>query len=188
MKRTKRINYHLLGVYIVLTLYTLYTLYPIFLMLATALKGNLEIMQNPVGLPHQIVLDGFRTLFERENFGQYFLNSIFVSVVSSVILMVISLMLAYVLCRYTSKLSNFLYFFFRYSRFVIQNVQGRFSFLHAEIRDHRIKRLHRGGMIGDFAEFVTESTVIQTKIHHSVDHGVPVFQEAFVFGTVNTER
>ena len=113
MKRTKRINYHLLGVYIVLTLYTLYTLYPIFLMLATALKGNLEIMQNPVGLPHQIVLDGFRTLFERENFGQYFLNSIFVSVVSSVILMVISLMLAYVLCRYTSKLSNFLYFFFR---------------------------------------------------------------------------
>ena len=112
MKRTKRINYHLLGVYIVLTLYTLYTLYPIFLMLATALKGNLEIMQNPVGLPHQIVLDGFRTLFERENFGQYFLNSIFVSVVSSVILMVISLMLAYVLCRYTSKLSNFLYFFF----------------------------------------------------------------------------
>ncbi len=112
MLKKKKINWHIAVVYIVLTLYTLYTLYPIFLMLITALKNNLEIMKNPTGLPQEWVFDGFVTLFQKENFGQYFLNSIFVTLTSCVILLVVSIMLAYILARYKSKLSNFLYYFF----------------------------------------------------------------------------
>ena len=112
VENKKKFNFGILFVYIVLTLYTLYTLYPIFLMIVTSLKGNLEIMKNPVGFPQTVVTDGFVTLFTKENFGQYFLNSIFVTVVSSVILLVISILLAYILARYKSKLSSFLYIFF----------------------------------------------------------------------------
>lgn len=111
MKR-KRINIHILLVYVVLTIYTLYTLYPIFLMIITALKNNLEIMTNPSGLPRQYIWDGFISLFRKESFGQYFLNSLFVTVVSCLILLVVSLMLAYILARYAGKVSNFLYYFF----------------------------------------------------------------------------
>jgi len=110
--KTKKFDFSLLLVYIVLTIYTLYTLYPIYLMIITSFKGNLEIMKNPTGLPQTWVTDGFVTLFTQQNFGQYFLNSIFVTVVSSVILLIVSIMLAYVLARYVSKLSNFLYYFF----------------------------------------------------------------------------
>jgi len=109
---SKKIDLKILFVYIVLTLYTLYTFYPIFLMLVTSFKGNLEIMTNPTGFPKTVVTDGFVTLLTKNNFGQYFLNSIFVTVVSSVILLIVSIMLAYVLSRYISKLSNFLYYFF----------------------------------------------------------------------------
>ena len=112
MKKMKKINWHIAIVYIVLTLYTLYTLYPIFLMLVTSLKNNLEIMKNPAGLPQEWVFDGFITLFQKENFGRYFLNSIFVTGTSVVILLVVTIMLAYVLARYKSRLSNFLYYFF----------------------------------------------------------------------------
>lgn len=112
MKKTKKINWHIAIVYIVLTLYTLYTLYPIFLMMVTSLKNNLEIMKNPAGLPQEWVFDGFITLFQKENFGRYFLNSIFVTGTSVVILLVVTIMLAYVLARYKSRLSNFLYYFF----------------------------------------------------------------------------
>ena len=112
MKKTKKINWHIAVVYIVLTLYTLYTLYPIFLMMVTSLKNNLEIMKNPAGLPQEWVFDGFITLFQKENFGRYFLNSIFVTGTSVVILLVVTIMLAYVLARYKSRLSNFLYYFF----------------------------------------------------------------------------
>ena len=111
-KTKKKINWQIAIVYIVLTLYTLYTLYPIFLMLITSLKNNLDIMKNPTGLPEKYVFDGFVTLFQKENFGQYFLNSIFVTGTSCLILLVISIMLAYVLARYKTKLSNFLYYFF----------------------------------------------------------------------------
>lgn len=112
MNKMKKINWHIAIVYIVLTLYTLYTLYPIFLMLVTSLKNNLEIMKNPAGLPQEWVFDGFVTLFQKENFGRYFLNSIFVTGTSVVILLVVTIMLAYVLARYKSRLSNFLYYFF----------------------------------------------------------------------------
>jgi len=112
MRKTKKINWHIAIVYIVLTLYTLYTLYPIFLMMVTSLKNNLEIMKNPAGLPQEWIFDGFITLFQKENFGRYFLNSIFVTGTSVVILLVVTIMLAYVLARYKSRLSNFLYYFF----------------------------------------------------------------------------
>lgn len=108
----KRLDIKILLVYVVLTLYTLYTMYPIFLMIITSLKSNLEIMQNPTGLPKQPILDGFVTLFQKENFGTYFANSIFVSVISSAILLVVSILLAYAISRYINKLSDFLYFFF----------------------------------------------------------------------------
>ena len=91
MKKTKKINWHIAVVYIVLTLYTLYTLYPIFLMMVTSLKNNLEIMKNPAGLPQEWVFDGFITLFQKENFGRYFLNSIFVTGTSVVILLVVTI-------------------------------------------------------------------------------------------------
>jgi len=108
----KKWSWKIFFVYVVLTLYTIYTLYPIFLMIATSLKGNLEIMQNPSGFPRAVTWKGFETLFRRENFGRYFLNSIFVTVVSSAILLVVSVMLAYILSRYVCRLSNFLYIFF----------------------------------------------------------------------------
>ena len=112
-ERTKKsFKMHMLLVYVVLTLYTLYTLYPILLMILTSLKNNLEIMKNPTGIPQQATIDGYIQLFTKESFGLYFLNTIFVTVVSSVILLVITLMLAYVLTRYKSRLSNFLYMFF----------------------------------------------------------------------------
>ena len=76
MKTKRKINKGYLFIYIVLTLYTLYTIYPLFLMIITSLKPNLEIMKNPAGLPQEWVFDGFITLFQKENFGRYFLNSI----------------------------------------------------------------------------------------------------------------
>ncbi len=110
MKR--KINIKFAVVYLVLTLYSLYTMYPIILMIITSFKANLEIMQNPVGLPREPIVAGFVTLFQKENFGLFFANSLFVSLVSSMILLVVSILLAYVISRYKTKISDFLYFFF----------------------------------------------------------------------------
>ena len=84
----------------------------IILMIITSFKANLEIMQNPVGLPREPIVAGFVTLFQKENFGLFFANSLFVSLVSSIILLVVSILLAYVISRYKTKISDFLYFFF----------------------------------------------------------------------------
>ncbi|HPR79321.1 MAG TPA: carbohydrate ABC transporter permease [Candidatus Limiplasma sp.] len=112
VKKHRKIDVKILCVYVILTLYTLYTLYPIFLMIITSMKANLEIMKNPTGLPQTFSFQGYFTLFQKENFARYFANSAFVTIVSSLILLVVSILLAYALSRYLSRMSTFLYFFF----------------------------------------------------------------------------
>ncbi len=102
----------LIGIHLILILYFLYTIYPIYLMVVTSLKTNREIMSNPAGIPIQITFQGFVTLFQKENFGIYFMNTVFVTVVSIVLMLVISIPLSYALSRYTSKLSRTLFFVF----------------------------------------------------------------------------
>lgn len=102
----------LIGIHLILILYFLYTIYPIYLMVVTSLKTNREIMSNPAGIPLQITFQGFVTLFQKENFGIYFMNTVFVTVVSIVLMLVISIPLSYALSRYTSKLSRTLFFVF----------------------------------------------------------------------------
>ncbi len=110
--RTKRFKPQYIIIYFVLILYTFYTIYPIFLMVVTSLKSNKEIFSNPSGFPIDVTFSGFETLFRKENYTIYFANSFYVTIMSSVILLGVSLLLAYALSRYTDKLSKFLYFYF----------------------------------------------------------------------------
>jgi raffinose/stachyose/melibiose transport system permease protein len=108
----KKYDFWVIGIYLVLTVYLMYTIYPIFLIFATSLKQNKEIMSNLAGFPQEVTFAGFQTLFEKENFGQYFLNSFFLIFVAGAILLIVSVLLSYALSRYTGKLSRFLFFFF----------------------------------------------------------------------------
>ena len=107
-----RFNPKMIGIYAVLIFYTLYTIYPIFLMVVTALKTNKEIFTNPAGLPINVTFSGFETLFKKQNFAIYFGNSFFVTIISVLILLTVSLLLSYALSRYTSKISKIMYFYF----------------------------------------------------------------------------
>jgi raffinose/stachyose/melibiose transport system permease protein len=110
--RGKKLRPWMIVTYLVLTLYLLYTLYPIFLMVATSLKSNKEILANPSGFPRKLYLDGFTRLFQRENFLVYFRNSFFVTIVSLLIILAVTLLLSYALARYRGRTSSFLYLFF----------------------------------------------------------------------------
>lgn len=99
-------------IYTILILYLIYTLYPLYLMVVTSLKGNREIMSNPIGIPANPTLEGFIKLFQKESFGIYFLNTVFVTVVSVLLLLIVTIPMSYALSRYINKLSRCLYFIF----------------------------------------------------------------------------
>lgn len=110
--KKKKFSISIIFIYAFLIFYLLYTAYPIFLMISTSLKANKEIIKNPAGWPNEIVITGYIKLFRTQNFLLYFKNSIFVTAVSLLIVLVVSFFLAYALARYTNKISNFLYFYF----------------------------------------------------------------------------
>lgn len=111
MKR-RRLKASDIIIYIVLILFALYVIFPLFIMLMTSLKGNLDFIKDPIGLPKTIVLDGFKKLFTDTHFLRYLGNSAIITSVSLFLAITFSIMLSYALSRYTGAWVQKWYFYF----------------------------------------------------------------------------
>ncbi|MCL4560068.1 MAG: carbohydrate ABC transporter permease [Chloroflexi bacterium] len=82
-----------------LIVFSVVTIYPIFWLATVALKDNRQFVQNPLGLPLHPTLESFRALLTDPAMLRYGFNSILVSVVSVLALMVFSSLAGYALAR-----------------------------------------------------------------------------------------
>ncbi|MBJ6124010.1 carbohydrate ABC transporter permease [Microvirga splendida] len=91
-----------IAVHIALILYTILALGPIFLILINAFKTRRAIFADPLGLPNAQTLTtiGFDRVFANSDFGLYFFNSMTVTVVSLVLIVLIGAMAAWALTEY----------------------------------------------------------------------------------------
>lgn len=100
------------GLYLVMIFYSLSIILPLFIMVMTSFKSNAEIFTNPLGLPAAFKFDAYIRLFSKSNYGQYFYNSVFVTVVSLTIAVTISALASFALSKYKFKFQKALYGFF----------------------------------------------------------------------------
>jgi raffinose/stachyose/melibiose transport system permease protein len=91
-----------IAVHIALILYTVLALGPIFLILINAFKTRRAIFADPLGLPNgqTFTTIGFDRVFANSEFGLYFFNSLTVTVVSLVLIVLIGAMAAWALTEY----------------------------------------------------------------------------------------
>lgn len=91
-----------IAVHIALILYTVLALGPIFLILINAFKTRRAIFADPLGLPNGQTWTtiGFDRVFANSDFGLYFFNSLTVTVVSLVLIVLIGAMAAWALTEY----------------------------------------------------------------------------------------
>lgn len=83
--RRKKIDKGKLISYVLLILIAITMLFPFFWMVRSAFMTNREITTVPIQwLPSEINMDNFVEAFTKENFGRYFLNSIFIVVINVV--------------------------------------------------------------------------------------------------------
>lgn len=102
MKRKKTANKVLL--YLVLSVGTLFVIVPFLWMIFSSFKGIQEFYYMPPKvLPDNFILDNFSELFNRGNFGQYYLNSILVTVIQVVFNIIIVTMAGYGFAKYKFK-------------------------------------------------------------------------------------
>jgi raffinose/stachyose/melibiose transport system permease protein len=91
-----------IAVHIALILYTILALGPIFLILINAFKTRRAIFADPLGLPNGQTWTtiGFDRVFANSDFGLYFFNSLTVTLVSLVLIVLIGAMAAWALTEY----------------------------------------------------------------------------------------
>src|SRR5918994_2770550 len=103
-----------IAVHIALILYTVLALGPIFLILINAFKTRRAIFADPLGLPNAQTLTtiGFDRVFANSDFGLYFFNSLTVTVVSLVLIVLIGAMAAWALTEYKFRGNTILALYF----------------------------------------------------------------------------
>ena len=91
-----------IAVHIALILYTILALGPILLILINAFKTRRAIFADPLGLPNGQTWTtiGFDRVFANSDFGLYFFNSLTVTLVSLVLIVLIGAMAAWALTEY----------------------------------------------------------------------------------------
>lgn len=87
-------------IYIVLILFALSIIIPVGWVFLASLKENAEFYQNPWSLPAGLYFENFARAWREAHMGEYFLNSVIVTVMALGILLVVALPAAYVLARY----------------------------------------------------------------------------------------
>lgn len=87
-------------------------LYPIGLMIISSFKDNEEIFKAPFSLPASLRLDAYARLLEQIPFGQYFVNSLIVSGVSVLFVVLTASMASFYIARFSFKWNGALFLFF----------------------------------------------------------------------------
>ncbi|MCY4354683.1 MAG: carbohydrate ABC transporter permease [Truepera sp.] len=86
----------------VLITYTVIALFPVLLVILNSFKSRRAIFRNPFELPNSSNFDtvGYQTVFEGANFLLYFRNSLIVTIVALLLILLVSSMAAFALAEY----------------------------------------------------------------------------------------
>lgn len=96
-------------IYVSFTALLILFLVPFFLVLLNSFKGNKEIILDPLALPEKWNFAGYIKAFESMNYLQTFKNSLFITVLSIVLIVLLAVMCAYFFARNNWKINNMLF-------------------------------------------------------------------------------
>lgn len=101
-------NLYKIFVYVALITLAISIIVPLAWVFMASIKENSEFYTNPWNLPKGIYFQNFIDAFSKAKMGEYFINSIVVTALALVILLVVALPAAYVLARYEFKFKKFI--------------------------------------------------------------------------------
>ncbi|MED4602116.1 carbohydrate ABC transporter permease [Paenibacillus validus] len=94
---------------IVLLLGALLIIVPVSIVVLASFKTTAELFQKPLGLPSGLNLDNYISMFREQAIGQYFMNSVVVTLVTIFLILLFSSLLSYAIYRFTGWVGLVLY-------------------------------------------------------------------------------
>jgi raffinose/stachyose/melibiose transport system permease protein len=94
--------FQIAGAHVALLLYTIIALFPVVLVVINSFKTRNAIFGSPYALPNAETFDpiGYQTVFNNANFGGYFVNSLIVTVVTLILILIAGSMASFALAEY----------------------------------------------------------------------------------------
>ncbi|MFP4661828.1 MAG: carbohydrate ABC transporter permease [Halanaerobiales bacterium] len=100
-------------IYFFLSIWLVITGYPLIFLLQNSFKGNIEFITTlPWTLPETFNLENYYHVAIKSGFYRYFVNSIFVSILSVILIVIASSMAAYAIAKIKFRFSNFVFMLF----------------------------------------------------------------------------
>lgn len=101
-----------LSAHVILLAYSALALFPVLVVALNSFKPRLDIFREPYKLPDPVDWTGYETVLDESNFVRYFGNSIFVTGVTIIFVLLIASMASYALAEYKFRFSNFIALYF----------------------------------------------------------------------------
>lgn len=83
---------------------------PFLFVLINSLKARKDVISNPLALPSTFKFSNYADAFEKMNYGHAFVNTLIITVLSVLIIIIFSSMTAYILVRKDWKFNKFIFF------------------------------------------------------------------------------
>ncbi|WP_028593962.1 carbohydrate ABC transporter permease [Paenibacillus assamensis] len=96
MKQSRSINF---VSHIILVIYALLVIYPLFFVISSSFKNNSEIFDDPWGMPMSFSLDNYIEAMSNSHIDSYFINSLYISSISTFATILLSTTIAYAVTR-----------------------------------------------------------------------------------------
>ncbi|HLO03245.1 MAG TPA: carbohydrate ABC transporter permease [Symbiobacteriaceae bacterium] len=161
--RTAVILFH-----VVLIAYTGVVLYPLFTMLLGSVKTTRDLIVNPYGWPEIFNWSNYARAWTEANFALYAKNSLWVTVIATLSILLCSSMAAFILGRFKFKLNAWIFGFFVAGMIV----SGRLSIipLFLLLRDLKLLNSHTGLILVYTANAMPFAIFLLTTFFRQVPH------------------
>lgn len=154
--------------FVVTILLAILFLYPVFFALISAFKSNGDILKNPIALPTSFYTQNFQDLFAQSDFATAILHSIFLTVVSELLIVCIVPMAAYGIERRKSKTTSLIYTYFLAGMMIPFHL-----YMFPLFKEMKVFHIF-GNMVGPIVCYISGSIAFGTLLYCSFLKGIPL--------------
>lgn len=165
VKKPKPSNYVLFAVTVLLAFLFIY---PVLFALMSAFKSNGDILKNPIGVPTSLYVQNFKDLFEQSDFTTAILHSLFLTIVSELLIVCIVPMAAYGIERRKSRTTSLIYTYFLAGMMIPFHL-----YMFPLFREMKLMHLF-GNMAGPIVCYISGSIAFGTLLYCSFLKGIPL--------------
>lgn len=168
MKEKKKIKPSSIIILLDTTVLAILFLYPVYFAVISAFKSNGEILKNPLAFPTELYLQNFKDLFAKTDFFTAIWHTIFLTVVSEVLIILVVPLAAYAIERHKSRATKAIYTYFTAGMMIPFHL-----YMFPLFKELKVLGLF-GTLAGPIICYIAGSVAFGTLLYSSFLKGVPI--------------